>query len=675
MKRFKKILIIAIVAIIVVIAGLYLILPKVVRCEINKKADYYGINVRPESIDIRTDRVILHKTSISSSFFPDQKAYFDTIIVKVNWFTPEKILITGGSVDLNGQLETLKEHIDEWRGRKNSSQSKSKSRSNLLDKLTVKNITITWQNWKPESKLEVQNASLNDGVITTGPVLVKTLRKNIEIDRTSYDLSQPREVYLGAIRLSTEAKESSKSTDSSTLTHVSIPRVPDELNKFMIYGDKFSTAYGKFDINLTNFKVLLVDMLGVVLIADEMSVNQVSLDKIDAKLIANIDDDTEIRFNATAKALRFAHRTLLDHEIEIEKPLANIRVVISDDRIEFQEGHIEINEVSFDLSGFYARHTGLLEGHVNMDQVHCQKLLDSIPLAMKPTIKKMKLRGTMQWEVYGGINFPSKSETSIRVKLDNRCEVISVPEELSISKLRKPFKRYAYNAKGELIEVETGPNTLEWTPIALTSQFVPIAIRTMEDPNFMVHRGFDIQAIENSIRDNIKEGRFAKGASTISMQLAKNLWLNRDKTISRKVQEAFLTIYLEQKLRKDEILQLYVNVVEFGPNIYGIGKASQYYFHNHPLNLSLGQSMFLASVLPKPKGFYFGANGQLSPGRLRMLHRSMKAMRDRRIITEDEYDQGIKEAIAFGKSSTGAEESDEIEIEDDGVNPDSWSTN
>jgi membrane carboxypeptidase/penicillin-binding protein PbpC len=131
------------------------------------------------------------------------------------------------------------------------------------------------------------------------------------------------------------------------------------------------------------------------------------------------------------------------------------------------------------------------------------------------------------------------------------------------------------------------------------------------------------------------------------MQLAKNLYLRRDKTLSRKLQEAGLTLLLEQSLNKRRLLELYLNVIEYGPGIYGIGPAARYYFDTTPERLSLAQSFFLGSILPNPKAQHFGADGLLKPGWLKQLRYLMAIAAKRGHITEGELEAGLLEHPAF----------------------------
>jgi hypothetical protein len=167
--------------------------------------------------------------------------------------------------------------------------------------------------------------------------------------------------------------------------------------------------------------------------------------------------------------------------------------------------------------------------------------------------------------------------------------------------LRKPFTYIAYDSKGLRIERTTGPGSRDWTYLPYVSKDVTTAVIALEDPGFPSHRGYIGQAFENSLKDNLATGKFLRGGSTITMQLAKNLWLYRDKTITRKLQEVLLAIALEDCFSKAEILELYLNVVEFGPDLYGIGPAARKYFGTSPTEVTTEQAFSLAMLLPSPR--------------------------------------------------------------------------
>lgn len=185
------------------------------------------------------------------------------------------------------------------------------------------------------------------------------------------------------------------------------------------------------------------------------------------------------------------------------------------------------------------------------------------------------------------------------VKITASCK--STCSSLAMRTLRKHFTYTAYDQDGRPFPRVIGPDTEGWVKIDDVSPNVPLAVMQMEDPAFRHHHGFIAEALENSLIADVKAGKFARGGSTITMQLAKNVWLRRDKTVGRKVEELLLAPVLESCMSKDEILETYLNAVEFGPNVYGVGAAADHFFQVEPADLSPAQSFYLASVLPHPR--------------------------------------------------------------------------
>ncbi len=126
---------------------------------------------------------------------------------------------------------------------------------------------------------------------------------------------------------------------------------------------------------------------------------------------------------------------------------------------------------------------------------------------------------------------------------------------------------------------------------------------TAEDYNFFTHKGFNEKAFRVSLATNFKTKKFKRGASTISMQFVKNAFLNRNKTLSRKAEEILIVWLIENQriISKERMYEIYLNFIEWGRNIYGIGEASRYYFAKSPSNLDIGESILLSYVIPSPK--------------------------------------------------------------------------
>lgn len=171
-----------------------------------------------------------------------------------------------------------------------------------------------------------------------------------------------------------------------------------------------------------------------------------------------------------------------------------------------------------------------------------------------------------------------------------------------------------------------GPNYVKLSQI---SDIAVDAVIASEDTTFYQHNGFDWYEIKSSLTKNMKQKAFARGGSTITQQLAKNVYLTGEKSLLRKLREAFLTYALEKNFSKDEILEKYLNVVELGPNIYGIEPAAEYYFKKTPDKLNLLEAAFLAFLLPNPKGYHKSfKDRKLTPfARTRILDISARLMK------------------------------------------------
>ena len=146
-----------------------------------------------------------------------------------------------------------------------------------------------------------------------------------------------------------------------------------------------------------------------------------------------------------------------------------------------------------------------------------------------------------------------------------------------------------------------------WTPYAAISPNVKRAVLVAEDINFFSHHGFDWGEIKSAIEESLGDRETARGASTISQQLVKNLWLSPGRNPLRKAKEAILTSQVEETLSKRRILELYLNVVELGPGIYGVGRAAQSYFGKRAADLSEDESALLAASLPRPRSWHPGS--------------------------------------------------------------------
>jgi membrane peptidoglycan carboxypeptidase len=179
-----------------------------------------------------------------------------------------------------------------------------------------------------------------------------------------------------------------------------------------------------------------------------------------------------------------------------------------------------------------------------------------------------------------------------------------------------------------------GPENLNFVSLGNISSYLQNCVLSSEDPSFFDHSGFVEESFKQSIATNFKKGRFVRGGSTISMQLVKNVFLSRNKTIARKLEEALIVWLIERNrlVSKERMFEVYLNIIEWGPNIYGIGEASNYYFEKSPSSLSLQESVFLSSIIPHPKYYKsaFDSTGSFSTS----MRNYYKVIANRLVIRE-----------------------------------------
>jgi len=173
--------------------------------------------------------------------------------------------------------------------------------------------------------------------------------------------------------------------------------------------------------------------------------------------------------------------------------------------------------------------------------------------------------------------------------------------------LKEPFNHTIYPEKGEIRQVAFPASESEgYIPLTCLHPLLPQLIVFSEDFHFYLHAGVDSYFIGRAIVSNIKKRKIVRGASTITMQLCKNLFLTEERSIIRKLEEMAISLIMEQifDISKDRILELYMNVIEFAPMVYGIKEASYFYFDKHPNDLSITEALVMTYIIPRPIHFY-----------------------------------------------------------------------
>ncbi|MFD0795257.1 transglycosylase domain-containing protein [Mucilaginibacter litoreus] len=248
-----------------------------------------------------------------------------------------------------------------------------------------------------------------------------------------------------------------------------------------------------------------------------------------------------------------------------------------------------------------------------------QDFFDSFPTGMFQSLEGMKVKGKLNYSLNMFLNWAHIDDMVFNSSLQksNDFKILQYGKA-DLEKLNKTFVYTPYEYDKPMPPHIIGPENPEFVRLQNISPHLRNAVMTAEDPSFYTNRGFVDEAIRKSFITDIKEKRFVRGGSTISMQLIKNAFLVRSKTLSRKIEEIMIVWLIEnnQIMSKNRMLEVYFNIIEWGRGIYGIGEAARFYFAKEPSELTLGESIFLASIVPNPKaGLYaFQPDGYLRRG-------------------------------------------------------------
>lgn len=259
----------------------------------------------------------------------------------------------------------------------------------------------------------------------------------------------------------------------------------------------------------------------------------------------------------------------------------------------------------------------IYELKLNAEEQDAQSIFQAFPQGLFESLDGLKVRGKIKYN----LNFYLDTAIPDSVKFSSTLTPVDFKilqwGKTNLQKINSPFVYTPYEYGKPMRDIIIGPSNSNFTPLSAISKNFINAVLTAEDPSFFTHNGFVEESIRKSIAVNFKEKKFKRGGSTISMQLVKNVYLSRQKTLARKAEEILIVWLIEHNhlVSKQRMLEVYFNIMELGQNIYGIGEASRYYFGKQPADLTIGDGLFLASIVPKPKAsmYKFMADGSLKP--------------------------------------------------------------
>ncbi|HEU4731621.1 MAG TPA: transglycosylase domain-containing protein [Kofleriaceae bacterium] len=289
--------------------------------------------------------------------------------------------------------------------------------------------------------------------------------------------------------------------------------------------------------------------------------------------------------------------------------------------------------------------------------IDCQRVLSAIPIEMAPYLAGYKVTGTFDTDVHVDIDWNDLDATQLDGHIGiKRCKVVDEPAD-SPKRLKEEFEHSVEVEQGDWVSFDVGPSNDEFVPLDQISPYLVKSIMSTEDSAFYQHHGFITSEFRTALINNLKAGKFVQGASSITMQMVKNVLLYREKTLARKLQELFLTWHVENTLSKDRILEIYLNVIEYGPGLYGIGPAAYHFFGKKAKDLTPTEAAFFSTILPSPKERYKQyCAGTLTRWTTGKIERILQIMLKRDRLTQAEYDAAIATPLEFSKDGSESEE-------------------
>lgn len=347
----------------------------------------------------------------------------------------------------------------------------------------------------------------------------------------------------------------------------------------------------------------------------------------------------------------FDHRAIAEQPVAIGATVRGA-VTVSADAVAVDQLAIGVGAAQWTASGWLRRGTpasGQLD--LRLASAPCGELLASLPAEIRAPLDGMAMTGAFGGRARLAIDLaaPVGDGAELGVELDNGCTVTVEPPASDVTALAGPSEQ----AFADGSHAKVGKGAAGWAELRHLPGHVSGAFTSAEDARFFEHHGFDVRQIARSFEIDLRDRRLSRGGSTISQQLVKNAFLTQRRTLDRKIQEAILTWRLESRLDKKTILERYLNVIELGPHVFGIGAAAQHWFGVPARELSVHQAAFLAALTSEPQSMsrrvrHAGGLDAESSLRVDVI---LRAMRRDGVIDKDQLDAAREAPLHFAASA------------------------
>ena len=408
---------------------------------------------------------------------------------------------------------------------------------------------------------------------------------------------------------------------------------------------------GKVDKKAKHYSGELQVVDGHAKASAEMKDADIQFDKasFDMQVLEESSKYVKLHLAGNVDGLQFFHHYIAEQPVCIDKVGGDLAIEIYPNKLQVNPSStLSLNKASIHPFFSYEKNKKKhIVVKINEKKCPAQDVFSSLPEGLFAVVPQLKVHGNIDFSLIFDCDFANidKMTFDFDIRSSDHSFGIDKGKQL-ITQFNDPFTYVFVDAKpnsDEKIEKEVLIDSVK-NPYFCSFENIPAtltgAILTNEDPSFFRHRGFIKTAIRNAMAADLQAGRLMRGGSTISMQLIKNLFLNRKKVFTRKIEELLLVWMIEDShlITKERMFEIYVNIAEWGPEIIGIGEASEFYFNKKPEEITLGESLFLASLIRSPKHYAstLDANGVPHAARQKEMRFIANKMLERGLISGEE---------------------------------------
>lgn len=319
-------------------------------------------------------------------------------------------------------------------------------------------------------------------------------------------------------------------------------------------------------------------------------------------------DKVMLHGEAAISGLHVFHKALSPQPVNLDRGQITYRMNVGTDYLEMDSTtNVRFNRMTFHpyLKAEKKEKQWHFTASVDKPWFPADELFGSLPQGLFGNLEGIKTSGELSYHFLLDVDFALLDSLKFESELKEKDFRIVQYGATNLGKMSDEFAYTAYENGQPIRTFSIGPSWEHFTPLDSISPLLQMSVMQSEDGAFFYHRGFLPDAMREALIHDLKVKRFARGGSTISMQLVKNVFLNRNKNFARKLEEALIVwlIETERLTPKARMYEVYLNIVEWGPLIYGAHEAAAYYFDKRPSQLTAEEAIFLASIIPKPKHF------------------------------------------------------------------------